>query len=80
MYPTTRQLLDEAAPILDSTPTHDMYAHVLATSIAGQLNERVQLSHYQPPTAEDLVAVLERDERYSIEYSFDGLAVVAHVR
>ncbi len=76
MYPTTRQLLDEAAPILDSSPTHDMYAHVLATSIAGQLNERVDFVHYQPPSAEELVAVLERDERYTIQYRVGGLPIV----
>lgn len=80
MYPTTRQLLDEAAPILDGAPTHDMYAHVLATSIAGQLNERVQYWHYQPPSAEELVAVLERDERYTIQYSVGGLPVVGRAR
>jgi hypothetical protein len=76
MYPTKEQQLAEAAAILASSATRDMYANVLATSIAGQLNARERVSHYEPGSGEGLVTLLERDARYDVRHDSRGLPIV----
>jgi hypothetical protein len=76
MYPTDEQQLTEAAQILASSATRDMYANVLATSIAGQLNAREHVSHYEPGSGEGLVTLLEHDARYDVQHDCRGLPIV----
>ena len=80
MVPTISQLLEEAASILASSVHADMYASVLATSIAGQLNSRARLAAFEAPSAEHLIHALELDARFTVTYSPDGLPLVAAQR
>jgi hypothetical protein len=76
MQPTDEQQLAEAAQILASSETRDMYANVLATSIAGQLNAREHVSHYEPRSGEGLVTLVEHDARYDVRHDSRGLPII----
>ena len=76
MHPTDEQQLAEAAQILAASETRDMYANVLATSIAGQLNAREHVSHYEPRSGEGLVTLLEHDSRYDVRHDSCGLPII----
>lgn len=80
MHPTAEQLLAEAAKILEASATRDMYAGVLATSIAGQLNAREQVNHYEPASGEGLVSLLELDARYAVRHDAAGFPIVSLVQ
>ena len=45
-------------------------------SIAGQLNAREHVSHYEPRSSEGLVALLEHDERYDVRHDSCGLPII----
>jgi hypothetical protein len=76
VVPSVSQLLEEAASILASGVHDDMYASVLATSIAGQLNTRAQLAAFDAPSPERLVEALGLDARFTVTYSPEGFALV----
>ena len=53
-----------------------MYAPVLATAIAGRLNEQAQARLYDPPPWDVLLAALETDPRYAVTDGAAGLPMV----
>jgi hypothetical protein len=57
---------------------HDraMYAPVLATAIAGRLNEEAHATLYEPPAWEVLLVALKSDARYAVRDGVAGLPIV----
>ena len=76
MLPTRQEIVEEAEAILVMAPERAMYAAVLATAIAGRLNDQAHAALYEPPAVEVLLAALARDTRYTITDGVAGLALV----
>lgn len=76
MLPTRQELVDEAEAILLMAQGRAMYAAVLATAIAGRLNEQAHALLYEPPPWEVLLAALGSDARYTITEGVAGLSIV----
>jgi hypothetical protein len=76
MLPTCQELVDEAEAILVTAQGRAMYAAVLATAIAGRLNQQAHTPQYEPPPWEVLLAALASDPRYTITEGVAGLPIV----
>jgi len=79
MYPTDRQMVDEAEQVLAASSSRDMYAEVLVTAIAGQLNERERVSHYESRSGQWLLTLVAADSRYVVRHDDHGLPLVCLV-
>ncbi len=76
MLPTCQDIVEEAEGILVMTRGNAMYADVLATAIAGRLNEQAHAVLYESPPWELLLAALALDARYTISEGVGGLPIV----
>lgn len=76
MLPTRQEMVDEAECVLVMARGRAMYAAVLATAIAGRLNEQAHATLYEPPPWEALLAALRSDTRYAILDGVAGLPIV----
>ena len=76
MLPTRQEIVDQAECILVMAQGRAMYAAVLATAIAGRLNEQAHATLYDAPALELLLEALESDARYAVRDGVAGLPIV----
>ena len=76
MLPTHQEIVQQAEGILVMAHDRAMYAPVLATAIAGRLNDAAHAMLYEPPAWEVLLAALKSDARYAVRDGVAGLPIV----
>lgn len=76
MLPTRQEIVDQAECILVMAEGRAMYAAVLATAIAGRLNEQAHAQLYDAPAVELLLEAIQSDARYAMRDGVAGLPIV----
>jgi hypothetical protein len=76
MLPTHQEIVEEAESVLVLSDDRTMYAAVLATAIAGRLNEQAHAPMYEAPSCEVLLAAVAADARYVVRDGVAGLPIV----